>query len=358
MNATPNPTVRRRCSHAWRKLEWNQRATYTTLMNATVRITVPRRKHTYEESRSETKRYNLQHADECVRFESYESGRGARQQESWSETRRYNLHHLMNAYGTNPTKAEEVLIRMEKAEVKPNDRTYNTRWTRTVLILKSGGGVETHGESRVKPDLTTYNIWWIVRRDPQRHTNTSTKCFVWNLNPTNTSPIVAHALKRDTNIQNILEQMKTYNIEPDDIIFTICAHAHYTDPDSFWNGLDMLCNTMKICGPSSRIFHPWLRTILENKGLADLDRSSWFSSRFDVSIFCKVESGNLDRGTEQPPWNDLSQSSDRNLLYSNSPASNGSLGHRVSTVWVSSSMVSPSLETCTFTLENVQTNNR
>ena len=67
-----------------------------------------------------------------------------------------------------------------------------------------------------------------------------------------------------------------------------------------------------------------------------------------------VESQNMDRGTGYAPRNNLIQSSDRNLLYTNSPASNGSLGHRVSTVRVSSTMVSPSLETCIFTLENVQ----
>ena len=83
--------------------------------------------------------------------------------------------------------------------------------------------------------------------------------------------IVAHACKRDTKaIETILEQMKSYNIDPDDIIFAICAHAHYSDdPNSFWNGLDMLCSTMKTCGPSSRIFHPWLHTIIEKKETAD-----------------------------------------------------------------------------------------
>ena len=36
--------------------------------------------------------------------------------------------------------------------------------------------------------------------------------------------IVAHARQRDTKaIKNILEQMKTYNIEPDDVTFAVCA---------------------------------------------------------------------------------------------------------------------------------------
>ena len=89
--------------------------------------------------------------------------------------------------------------------------------------------------------------------------------------------IVSYARKRDTNsVQELLNQMKETKVPLNDITFAICAHAHYTkDPDSFWKGLDMLCDTYatSTCGPTSRIFHPWLHSVMKsvksNSSLAD-----------------------------------------------------------------------------------------
>ena len=70
--------------------------TYNTLMNAygTNHTKAEEGVETHEESRSETRRYNVHHSDERVRYE--------------------------------PTEAEEVLIRMKKAGVTPDVTTYNT----------------------------------------------------------------------------------------------------------------------------------------------------------------------------------------------------------------------------------------
>ena len=158
----------------------------------------------------------------------------------------------------------------------------------------------------VKPDVTTYNtLMNACRRHPSKAHKYFNEMLRLKFKPdkhTFATLIVAHARKRDTKaIQNILEQMKSYNIEPNDIIFAICAHAHYSDdPDSFWNGLDMLCNTMKTCGPSSRIFHPWLHTIIENKETADPRSILVILEQIRrLPIFRKgLSQENMDRGTE------------------------------------------------------------
>ena len=86
---------------------------------------------------------------------------------------------LMNAYGTNPTKAEEVLTRMKIEKVKPDVKTYTT-------LMNAYGTNHTKAEEvltrmkkdGVKPDVTTYTTLMNAYGTNSTKANSSLY-FVW-----------------------------------------------------------------------------------------------------------------------------------------------------------------------------------
>ena len=241
----------RRCWHAWRKLERNQTYLRTTL-DERVRYEPYESGggvDTHEESRRRNQtsqrttlwwtrtvrtlrkwggvdtqknaRVNqtLQRTppdERTVRF--YESGGGVdTHEESQSETNVTTYTTLMNAYGTNSTKAEEVLTRMKKVGVKPDVFTYNTLMNAYGTNSESEEVLTRMEKARVKPtsQRTTldervryefYESGGVVTRMKKAGVKPNVTTYATLMNAFGTNP---------TKAEEVLTRMKKAGVKPD-----------------------------------------------------------------------------------------------------------------------------------------------